>query len=410
MFPVELQLPTDKKILFKGAEQLKQWCAKERANWLPLKNVGLPFHGNIYGEIEAPISQIESAVSYFESSGEQPHALQQLRDAIGNLSSMLVSSRYVYSDSLLGRHIRTVSSKNPELCASAYFLAIQQSSTNLNFNRLTSTAASFLAMHHFGISASVAQTSIDTVEASVASISQESSKLETLRLNLEDKIAAVEKQTSQRLSRVFGLVEAQIVSKRARYKRNRDETISDLLRFVREQVRTSRAEIDNFEAFTKDKIALQGPIHYWQSKMRKHRLAAVVSSIALMIYAGSLFCFAKSYLSETYGGLAGFVEAWKAASLSAVGILGVVLALFLMVARVIYRIFVSQLHLWNDSAERVTMTETYLSLAERGHAREELLGALFARLFSPASDGIVRDDLGAVSPFDAMTKVLNSKQ
>ena len=50
------------------------------------------------------------------------------------------------------------------------------------------------------------------------------------------------------------------------------------------------------------------------------------------------------------------------------------------------------------------MIQTYLALAQKGHAKEEFLGALLARLFSPSSDGVVKDDFSSVGPMDFVMK------
>ena len=50
------------------------------------------------------------------------------------------------------------------------------------------------------------------------------------------------------------------------------------------------------------------------------------------------------------------------------------------------------------------MIQTYLALAAEGHAKEEFLGALMQRLFSPSTDGIVKAELGTVGPMDALLK------
>jgi len=50
-----------------------------------------------------------------------------------------------------------------------------------------------------------------------------------------------------------------------------------------------------------------------------------------------------------------------------------------------------------------------LAMAQKEHVKEEFLGALLHRLFSPSADGIVKSDLGSVSIADMlMNKVGNS--
>ena len=408
-FPLQFEVSPERKLTFKTPAALLKWCDKELENWQPLNGVQLSFHGSLFSEIATPIDRVKNAINSYTSAPDQPSFEQDLRSWTAQLSQMIIQSRYILSESPLGFHIREAANRDIELCAATYSLAIQPPASNMNFTKLTGTASSFLALFYLGVSPDTAQAAVKTLEMSSLSITEKASNIENLEAQVEERLKEVEIKTEIRLNRLFGLVRAQLKSKRAHYFENRDEAVKDLLVFVSKQTKLSKEKIVEFEEFTKDKVSLQGPIHYWQSKMKIHRNAAIISGLIFLAYCGVIFHYGRSLVLETYGGVVQFLDSWHDASVASVGLFGAIIALFLIFARVIYRIFSSQLHLWNDSAERITMTETYLSLAERGHAREELLGALFSRLFSPASDGIVRDDLGAVSPLDALGKSLSGK-
>jgi hypothetical protein len=61
--------------------------------------------------------------------------------------------------------------------------------------------------------------------------------------------------------------------------------------------------------------------------------------------------------------------------------------------RIIVRLFLSQVHLAADAAERMTMVQTYLSLKEGGSTfKDDDLRLILGALFRPTSDGIVKDD------------------
>ena len=109
-------------------------------------------------------------------------------------------------------------------------------------------------------------------------------------------------------------------------------------------------------------------------------------------------------LFRKYTNAAGYLEIPKKLGLEGVAVSIVLITIALIVSRIIYRLFASQLHLWNDSSERVTMIQTYLALSVKGHAKEEHMGALIQRLFAPASEGVVKDDLGPIGPIDAIIK------
>ncbi|NBZ89423.1 hypothetical protein GV832_17690 [Rhodobacteraceae bacterium CYK-10] len=156
-------------------------------------------------------------------------------------------------------------------------------------------------------------------------------------------------------------------------------------------------------------LLLRGPVEYWEQKKKRHMNATVLVGCVFLLYCTSGVCSFFSEVIRPAGGLQAYIEQWSGAGLGGLGILAGVAAMFLMLARVIYRIFASQLHLWNDAAERVTVIKTYLALAEKGHAKEEFLAGLMNRLFAPASDGVVKDDLGSVGPIDAVVRQITGR-
>jgi hypothetical protein len=410
LFPLQLELSQDRKVTFKTPAALLKWCEKELENWQPLNGVQLPFHGNLFAEIASPIDKVKNALNNFTLSPDQSNFENDLRTWAAQLSQMIAQSRYICSESPLGIHIREAANRDKVLCTATYFLAIQPSATNLNFNKLTGTASSYLALFYLGVSPDTAQAAVKTLERSALLINEKSSNIENLEHQVEERLKSVELKTEKRLTRLFGLVRSQLKSKRTKYTENRDQTVKDLLEYVKQETKTSRDKIVEFEEFTKNKVALQGPIHYWQDKRWWHRLSTALSGLAFLVYLGVCVKIASSTFWARYQSFFEFLDQWKDTGLGAVALLGGLLAVALMLARVLYRIFASQLHLWNDASERVTMIQTYLALAEKGHAKEEFLGALLSRLFSPASDGIVRDDLGSIGPIDLASKLTGTRQ
>jgi hypothetical protein len=206
LFPYEFNLGTTKKITFKTPEQLLKWCGKELENWRVLNGIQLPFHQNIYAEIQSPIERLKSAVTNYASLPEQAQLDQELRSWLGQLSQMIANSQYIYSDSPLGMHIREAAKKDQQVCAAAYYLAIQPLSSSQNFTRLTGVASSFLAMYYLGVSPDTATAAVKSVEESAMSLKEQISKVDLLEHQVRKRLSAVETDTESRLSRVFALV------------------------------------------------------------------------------------------------------------------------------------------------------------------------------------------------------------
>jgi hypothetical protein len=74
--------------------------------------------------------------------------------------------------------------------------------------------------------------------------------------------------------------------------------------------------------------------------------------------------------------------------------------------RLLVRIFLSNLHLENDAAERVTMAKTYLALIRNDDLpKGDNINTVLAALFRPTGDGIVRDDGIPPSTLEWFTKL-----
>ncbi|MCF6328173.1 MAG: DUF6161 domain-containing protein [Devosiaceae bacterium] len=166
-------------------------------------------------------------------------------------------------------------------------------------------------------------------------------------------------------------------------------------------------EISQIKVFYAQQISLQEPIQYWTHKATDHEKSKNRWGRLFSIYVFTALVVLASFILSFENGIQGFIASWQGTGIGAVASFAALIGIGMVIARVLYRLFASQLHLWNDARERVTMIQTYLALAAEGHAKEEFLGALMQRLFSPTSDGIVKSDLGVINPMDAIAKLLN---
>jgi hypothetical protein len=154
------------------------------------------------------------------------------------------------------------------------------------------------------------------------------------------------------------------------------------------------------QTFLED-IALKAPATYWDEKKKTHHLLSWIfglSSAAAM--TGSVFLiytFASTFFSaQSVGGAA---EAWR------LGTLATIVVFAVWATRIIVRIFLSNLHLASDAAERVVMVKTYLSLleGERLTAPEDRQ-LILQSLFRPTADGIVKDEGVPLSLAEVLTR------
>lgn len=212
--------------------------------------------------------------------------------------------------------------------------------------------------------------------------------------------------------RLQGLVEKLqgLVEKHSTLQERGIRDMANAVRQARRQAAAQRAEatqrLAEFENLYNAKLALDAPVKYWRSKRIKHRIAGGVFFVAFVAYiAGALWLVAQAIRDTRLGSL----DYWQSADLTISALTVVVVGVVAALARVLLRLAMSQLHLGNDADERVTMVNTYLALRQGEHANEQHMQIVLERLFAPAADGIVKDDLGPVTMVEAVKSALTRK-
>jgi len=393
-------------VRFKSEKELVAWAKSQTTDWSGLAN-SPGISRNVIGDFNQLLGAIvqngQSVIDHPEDGANRSRTTQ----ALGKLEVAISNGKYINSGGELGKFILSEYEINPELGGEILLAAVTPNASNLS-NRVGShIGVSILTGFVRGTdSASAAKTrkSLNALSkkfgADLISLKTDSDlRLETLDRAIKKREVKVEQSTSN-LARIL-----------SRYKTNLREEQFQLRKDSKDKLDTligdAKAEISAFSETLKTEMALKAPIQYWQSKRWWHRIGTGISGVVFLLFCIAAIGYLNKFLLSFEGGLAGFLEFWKGASIGAFGTFAGLLALGLAFARILYRMFASQLHLWNDSSERVTMIQTYLALSERGHNKEEFLGALMRRLFSPSSDGVVKDDFGSLGPIDHISKQLS---
>ncbi len=172
---------------------------------------------------------------------------------------------------------------------------------------------------------------------------------------------------------------------------------SDFQKIVAEH----KEEMEQLRKTFREEIALRAPADYWETKRKGHelmgRITGGLSFSAIVGTAIGLSFFVHDLLGNTPQGTA--PESWKVAMLVLIGLFTV------WAVRLVVRIFLSNLHLATDAAERVVMVRTYLSLLEGDRlSGDDDRQLILQALFRPASDGIVKDEGLPPSAFEFLTR------
>jgi hypothetical protein len=186
----------------------------------------------------------------------------------------------------------------------------------------------------------------------------------------------------------------------------------------------TQAELDRLKETYDKHMALAAPVEYWDAKRKKHRLWSGVSFGAIVGGMSAAAYFLHTELQSVgqavTAGKAAVASAAKVQAAGSTTIQAITdsattwhLGSFILLAtlsfwfiRLLVRIFLSNLHLENDAAERVTMAKTYLALIRNDDLpKGDNINTVLAALFRPTGDGIVKDEGVPPSTLEWFTKL-----
>ncbi|WP_298011594.1 DUF6161 domain-containing protein [uncultured Aquabacterium sp.] len=194
----------------------------------------------------------------------------------------------------------------------------------------------------------------------------------------------------------------------------------------KQQVDDATQKLKQIERAYREHMSLAAPVEYWEKKKIRHFRWMVATGLVTISAMGLAGWLLHCELTEVGQAASAAASSAKAASgAAALGKTDGVMALltaattwrlgsFILLAtlafwvlRLLVRIFLSNMHLENDAAERVTMVKTYLALISEGklNGDSENLKAVLAALFRPTGDGIVKDEGIPPNVLELLTKL-----
>ena len=161
------------------------------------------------------------------------------------------------------------------------------------------------------------------------------------------------------------------------------------------------ADMDALRKAFREEMGLRAPAEYWETKRKRHVLLTWVTGLLSFASIGGaawfLFFSIHDLVSATPAGKQ--PESWRLAGLALIALFAV------WGIRLLVRMFLSNMHLMTDAAERVVMLKTYLSLAEGDQlANKDDRQLILQALFRPTSDGLVKDEGIPASFFEMLTR------
>ncbi|MBQ0931178.1 DUF6161 domain-containing protein [Ideonella alba] len=201
---------------------------------------------------------------------------------------------------------------------------------------------------------------------------------------LDEKTLAYDK-LHREYSELAASIEAADRQQKAGYDDAQTERQSDF----EAQLAAHKKEMESLRRTFREDLSMKAPVTYWEAKRSQHVffgwITGFVSFTGLVAAAIGMAWLVHDTLRSTVPN--GAPETWRVGMVLIIGLFTI------WALRLFVRMFLSHLHLATDAAERVVMTQTYLSLLEgdrldSGEDRKLILQALFR----PTSDGIVKDE------------------
>lgn len=363
---------------FYSAAELKQWVGAQHTRWEWLRGSRQP----IGKAASSRLDRLRNAARQLPEDTDSNPDIRELQGAANELFGVL---RMPLADSPTGEFILLLrEQQGAEVAAGALAYFLPQSGEIQLQNRDALRGLQLAVLYQAGL---------------YESVESERRSLAAMRARWERTLSeqqARAQSLGDRLDNLRDVSEATITKVR--------DSGARALRVCRashRKVRTESVErLTQLEETFREKLALRAPVEYWTTKGLQHRHATIGLGLAVVV----TMTFVALFLFQAVVDIVGIGEPqwWQLAALGIGGVLGV------WAIRIVVRLFLSNLHLAADAAERAVMVNVYLSLMEdqRSGVTEEDRRLILQALFRPSATGIVRDDATPPGAIELITRAI----
>ncbi len=377
------------RLSFKNSEELRLWISTERNKWVWLREAGRPMADWASSAQDEFYNQLDQFVQQWQRSVQSPQEVINVFSRILSAFDQFVlkNRRVIFSTNPAAPFIASLREKRGDRVAAGAYLAILSAQINTGGQTQSDCFEGI-------IEAFLYKREIDwAADAQQKTFNRLKGKYEDETLRQDQRFQQLVEQ-NQVLNIGF---EAALKEKSESLNKLHAEQASDYAKLTEQHV----AKLSSIETAYDQKLALQKPVEFWDKKEKEHRrLAKLLGWYALATIVGLATALGvAAYLILSTLAPNDNPKHWQ------IGVLAVALFFSIWVIRILVRMFLSNLHLAEDAAERRTMILTYLSMAREGsqfEAKDKHL--ILQHLFRSASDGLVKDDAAPPTPMEVLTR------
>jgi hypothetical protein len=376
-------------LVFKTFAELRQWNNDENSQWGWLNEAGRPMTDAYVNARSDFFNQLNSYAQQWQQYSANLQEVAQIHGRIRQTFNqhVLANYRLIVSTNPAASFIFDLRSKRGDKIAAGGYAALLGGQINTSgytqAEFFEGIVEGFLFKREIDWSGQANQQVIDRLRAQYdGEIKRQNERFQ----QLEEKNSALNISFEAALKEKTDLLQ----------KLHQDQTA--------DYATLTKKHVDNLTAIEKtydQKLALHKTVVYWKVKEQHHKklaknfgLITVVAMLLLGVGMGSAIYTVLTGLSDNEN-----PKHWQ------LGILIIGLFFSIWIVRLLVRMFLSNLHLSEDAAERRTMILTYLSMSREGsqfEAKDKNL--ILQHLFRSASDGLVKDDAAPPSPLEALTR------
>ncbi|CAM2924479.1 DUF6161 domain-containing protein [Legionella worsleiensis] len=362
----------DREIDFHSPEELQKFNQSENQAWSWLsaavqKDNNLGPIANVYNNFWNALSEFIGGYNRVKDNEDQ---IANLKNQLNNKTKTAITQNYILYDSPDGRFVNQCKDTH-DVQVAGYCLAFLMKA-KITFNSSTSLEGCYWAIQY--------------MHGNTKTVAAIQKSLELTKRDWEAKFSyqyGEAKNNNDEISQQIELLKSQYEELVVKTNGQLEKQEADF----KSKIQESEEKLNDIAHTYDNKLALQSSVNYWTGKKDSHKNIMIwvgIGTLALACLTGGGFVWAAyELLQETIAQ----VPLWKLGFMLAISSFGVWLT------RLSAKIFISNLHLWTDSSERVTMIQTYLALLREGSGpKDDERQLILQTLFRPSATGFVYEE------------------